>query len=286
MRENNSPQEILFEYLENVLYRQDKAVLDVDALPENFQKLGHGIKFVGECLMESNHLAKMLAAGWSDENVEVGIENPLIAPLKTIQSNLNHLTYVTDCVAGGNYNQTIQYMGDLSKSINRMITELHEQKHQMEILASTDALTGIGNRQMFNNNLKSLWEEGECFALAFIDIDGLKYCNDTLGHSEGDAYIRRICGILEKHLNHREKLYRIGGDEFVILTKESDETELGERLKDIQGKYIEQYVKNDTDPYGFSFGCVEMNPEGGQTASYFLSLADQRMYTQKMAHRR
>ncbi|MGN0466973.1 MAG: diguanylate cyclase domain-containing protein [Lachnospiraceae bacterium] len=285
MKKNNEPQEILFKYLENVLYHPENANLDVDCLPEDFQKLGKGIKFVGECLMESDHLAKIIASGWIDEEVKIEIQNPLIAPLKTIQSNLNHLTYITGCVANGNYNQKIRYMGDLGDSINKMIEQLCNQKKEMEILASTDTLTGIGNRQKFKYNLKSLWESQKEFALAFIDIDGLKYCNDTLGHSEGDCYIKKICGILEENLKEKESIYRIGGDEFVILTSDIDADELEKKLEDIRKKYLELYVNDKTQPYGFSFGCVDVNPSRGGSTSYFLSLADQRMYDYKMAHR-
>lgn len=76
-------------------------------------------------------------------------------------------------------------MEDLGKYIKN-------EKNKLEKICSTDALTGTGNRRAFNQIIDRLWEEKSPCAIGFIDIDGLKACNDNYGHSEGDRYIQLV----------------------------------------------------------------------------------------------
>ena len=82
---------------------------------------------------------------------------------------------------------------------------IKNEKNKLEKICSTDALTGTGNRRAFNQIIDRLWEEKSPCAIGFIDIDGLKACNDNYGHSEGDRYIQLVSDKLRsccKNGNH------------------------------------------------------------------------------------
>jgi diguanylate cyclase (GGDEF)-like protein len=87
--------------------------------------------------------------------------------------------------------------------------------------ASHDALTGLPNRVLLFERLdrasRNLAEGGEGFAVAYLDLDGFKAVNDTLGHEAGDAVLREVAGRLLAGLGARDFAARLGGDEFAVI---------------------------------------------------------------------
>ena len=104
----------------------------------------------------------------------------------------------------------------------------------MEHISNTDVLTGTANRRAFNQMIKKLWDKDIPCVVVFIDIDGLKYVNDDYGHSEGNHYIKEVCQILKMNLKEDELIFRIGGDELLILLKKEDAYTCEERLLEIR----------------------------------------------------
>ncbi len=98
-----------------------------------------------------------------------------------------------------------------------------EQRHdrlealnsQLEQAALTDPATGLGNRRALERDWQTIPRSNTSFAL--WDIDGLKRINDTQGHQAGDAFITAFCLTLQKHCQPTDKLYRVGGDEFISI---------------------------------------------------------------------
>ena len=92
---------------------------------------------------------------------------------------------------------------------------------QLEVAAQTDSLTGLGNLRSFHHDLSLEIQRrtttGTCFALMAIDLDGLKQINDTNGHQAGDVYIKRVCEAIRAATGDEGMVYRIGGDEFMVL---------------------------------------------------------------------
>jgi len=92
---------------------------------------------------------------------------------------------------------------------------------KLEVAARTDNLTGLGNHRAFHHDLGAEIHRraatGSVFALMAIDLDGLKQINDTQGHQAGDRYIERICDVLRRTTDAHGKVYRVGGDEFMVL---------------------------------------------------------------------
>ena len=208
----------------------------------------------------------------------------IYSPVKSIQSNLKHLSWVAQRVAAGDYKQHVSSLGSFSDSFNEMIDQLSHYREKMEHISNTDVLTGIANRRAFNQMIKKLWDKDIPCAIVFIDIDGLKYVNDNYGHSGGNRYIKEVCQILKMNLKEDEFIFRIGGDELLILSKKEDAHICEERLLEIRLQFREEMKKKVPYPCDFSFGCVDIDKKENKTISEYLSLADKKMYHFKMIH--
>ena len=92
---------------------------------------------------------------------------------------------------------------------------------RLEAAAKTDSLTGLGNHRSFHHDLSIEVQRrattGSPFTLMAIDLDGLKQINDTNGHQAGDRYIERVTEAVRRTIGDEGTVYRIGGDEFMVL---------------------------------------------------------------------
>lgn len=120
--------------------------------------------------------------------------------------------------------------------------EQRERSQAMSIhLAHHDALTGIGNRLLFHKQLGEALEQrqrqGGQLAVLFIDLDGFKAINDTLGHATGDNVLKHLASRLQNGLREGDKIGRLGGDEFAVIQfghdQPKDATALARRLIDL-----------------------------------------------------
>lgn len=101
-------------------------------------------------------------------------------------------------------------------------TEAHQLRKQLTWQALHDSLTGLENRQAFENHLEDLIEKSNKspqleHCLIYIDLDQFKVVNDTVGHTAGDELLKQIATIIHKQVRDSDLLARIGGDEFAIL---------------------------------------------------------------------
>lgn len=136
---------------------------------------------------------------------------------------------------------------------------------QMESL--TDDLTGLLNRTAFNRQIESLKKSKHNIAVIMIDIDSFKTINDTYGHTYGDDYIRKISKDL-KRIFIKDKIFRYGGDEFIILSQIKDNKQLEHKLELLQN--LESKLS-----YGYSIYTYNDNIQ------HSIDNADQMMYTNK-----
>ncbi|MDP4023942.1 EAL domain-containing protein [Methylobacterium sp. NEAU 140] len=158
--------------------------------------------------------------------------------------------------------------------------------NENEILAHTDALTGLPNRRSFFSRLEDRIRpaSGEgAFAVAVIDLDGFKPVNDTLGHHAGDAVLREVGHRLEEALAGRGWAARLGGDEFgLILDGDPDLDALGREICAILRR---PYMLRDaTAQIGASIGIARFT-SAGLSAEQLVEQADCALYHAK-AHRR
>ncbi len=104
------------------------------------------------------------------------------------------------------------------------ITARKKTEAYLEYLGTHDVLTTLKNRTFYVDEIKRLSRKGPLpITVIAIDLNGLKYANDTLGHSVGDALLRRTGEVLAKVVENTSQAARIGGDEFVLLLAGVDE---------------------------------------------------------------
>lgn len=169
----------------------------------------------------------------------------------------------------------------------RDITEIKEKESQLKQLALTDALTHLPNRHWMNQQLPFIMEaakkNGHQFAAFFIDLDNFKTINDTLGHKAGDAYLQAVARILQQSVRKHDHVLRLGGDEFMILLNELDDTDVASeiaghlltRLRD-----IDILASNSSLSPRASIG-IAFFPENATTPESLVQAADIAMYEAK-----
>ncbi|MCL2025805.1 MAG: diguanylate cyclase [Leptospirales bacterium] len=118
--------DLLFEYLRIILYSPHKQALTLETLPDEFQKLGMGMHFLHKCVAEMRTFANDLSKGKLNTQ-QPNVENGLAAPLMSIHGALTHLTWLAQQVANGDYDQSIDFMGEFGQYFNTMITQLKER---------------------------------------------------------------------------------------------------------------------------------------------------------------
>ena len=170
------------------------------------------------------------------------------------------------------------------------ISALRIAESRVRHLAYHDALTGLGNRNQLRDVLANLQAcepgGGAASALIFIDLDGFKVINDSLGHDAGDALLSTVADRIRGVLRQGDEAIRLGGDEFVLLVrcaKEADVDVLAERLL----ATIRMPVDLVTSPpvqVSASIG-IAVFPRDGSNADELLRSADIAMYAAKSAGR-
>ncbi|TVT56366.1 MAG: EAL domain-containing protein [Sedimenticola thiotaurini] len=152
--------------------------------------------------------------------------------------------------------------------------------------ASHDALTGLLNRNEFENRLKEMLESSRIqnsqHALCYIDLDQFKLVNDTCGHLAGDNLLKQLAGILQAQMREMDVVARLGGDEFGVLIHHCGfdrALEVAERLKQVIGDHRFKWDEKIFDVHA-SIGVVQITADI-DTLSDLMSAADLACYTAK-----
>lgn len=172
------------------------------------------------------------------------------------------------------------------------ITERREFERQLRHYAEHDSLTGLLSRRHFNElvelEVQRVGATRNPAALLLLDLDGFKDVNDVLGHSVGDALLRRIATALSSALRTGDLLARIGGDEFAVLLPETGEEAayaVGEKL--VQAVYATGGVRTEAGRIEVtaSVGVTSWGVDQEVDAERLLAEADIAMYDAKSAGR-
>lgn len=173
-------------------------------------------------------------------------------------------------------------VSNYTETLEKTVRDLLKRQEDLIRTAFTDQLTGLGNRGGFARSLEELWEQDAPVTMAFIDIDNLKHCNDVFGHDEGNRYILQVSLYLKLYMKVGEAAFRIGGDEFAILSTIATEDDLAERLKHCRTVLLKN---NDSEmPRSFSYGVSHADPALGEASNRMTLDADHRMYDYKLRH--
>jgi diguanylate cyclase (GGDEF)-like protein/PAS domain S-box-containing protein len=170
--------------------------------------------------------------------------------------------------------------------IARDITSGKKKMEELQALSLIDDLSGLYNRRGFltlaEQQLKLSYRTRKELLLFFVDVDNLKWINDTFGHHEGDKALIDTANILKQTFRESDIIARIGGDEFVVLTIDSSMANSGVLITRLQ-KNLKACSAKDSRSYqlSVSIGIAFYNPECICSVSDLLVSADKMMYKQK-----
>lgn len=180
--------------------------------------------------------------------------------------------------------------------ISRDITQRIEAEEQMALLATRDALTGLPNRRALMERLAQsiamCERSGMQLAVAFIDLDRLKYVNDTFGHEAGDLMLQTVADRMGSCVRKSDTLARLGGDEFVLATLHQTPDSLSDLRGVVEGMLakIQEVLALPLILGGepFCITCsigVAIHGQDGHGPDMLLKRADAAMYAAKKAGR-
>ncbi|WP_330202248.1 putative bifunctional diguanylate cyclase/phosphodiesterase [Cyanobacterium sp. Dongsha4] len=172
-------------------------------------------------------------------------------------------------------------------AIQRDVTEKKEAEKKLIYDAFHDSLTGLYNRGWFLKELhKSLIQANQCqdsmFALLFLDLDGFKLINDTLGHSVGDVFLQEVARRIKKSIRPQDKLARLGGDEFTIIIENVNDLSIVSQIADrIQFNLQKPLTLGSQEVFTSCSIGIALSNVGYETQEEMLRDADLAMYRAK-----
>ncbi|WP_334155070.1 sensor domain-containing protein [Tepidimonas sp.] len=177
--------------------------------------------------------------------------------------------------------QIIRYV-----AVAQDITELKAQQNALQRQAYYDLLTGLPNRALLADRLDlaiaSARRHQRRVAVAYLDLDGFKSVNDSHGHSQGDWILRLVAQRLQGALREGDTLARVGGDEFVAVLSDLDDSECWTTV-------IDRLLRASAEPVEYNGTLVQLStsigvtlyPDDGADAEVLLRHADQALYRAK-----
>lgn len=180
------------------------------------------------------------------------------------------------------------------RDLSIALEKAKEANKDLETYSVTDQLTGLLNRRKFNDimtgELKRARRDNKYLFLMLLDLDYFKSINDQYGHIEGDRALMRVSECLQG-LSKRASdfAFRLGGEEFCIVSTDSDKEKGAEFAEKIRQSIFELAIPNETAPTGFiltiSIGVAVSEPTNGLGIEEMYTIADENLYKAKHAGR-
>lgn len=170
----------------------------------------------------------------------------------------------------------------LQEENKRLRQKLTQERPYFE-MAYMDSLTGLKNRRAFDEEISRLEEGHIPFCYAAFDINALKLVNDTQGHAKGDELLKQAAWFLKKQEQDIFCAYRVGGDEFALLSSYKDEKHkqrVEKILKDIKKQRDLLFLQKPYYNFAIGYGWME-DYRDGHSVKKFLVQVDRMMYRDK-----
>ena len=170
----------------------------------------------------------------------------------------------------------------LNKSLNKFVNYTDTILEEKENLASIDLLTGVMNRRSFTSTAQREVEQSNRYerplSLIFCDIDDFKQINDTYGHNIGDEVLKSFANVVSSNIRQGDYIVRWGGEEFMVLTPQTDETQASELAQNLRKLTSEIYIE-EAKKFTCSFGVAQITK--GESLEGLIKRADEAMYKAK-----
>ncbi|WP_298159994.1 diguanylate cyclase [Ferrovum sp.] len=176
--------------------------------------------------------------------------------------------------------------GFQARFIWTLLTRLKQTNEQIIALAHHDSLTGLPNRILFydrlNQAITRALRDKESIAVLYLDLDGFKHINDTLGHDAGDALLREAAKRIMACVRESDTVARIGGDEFTVILCNAQTTSSNDHVaKKIVDAIAYPFMINGKNCTVSASIGIAIYPDHGETAEQLVKIADAAMYLAK-----
>lgn len=216
------------------------------------------------------------------------LANRIIIPLKAIDAAARR-------IGKGNYNQPVTIvrndeLGELAKNMNRTMLKMKTMVQQLEALALKDTLTNVWNNTAYEQQVSEINQRIAArdprlaFSVLMLDINGMKGVNDQFGHAMGNEMLRRTIKCICSIYTH-SSIFRVGGDEFLVLVMGSDYQNRFTLLDQLT-PYNQKRDYQQERPWeqlAFAVGMSDYHPETDTTYQEIFLRADAAMYKNKKA---
>ena len=181
----------------------------------------------------------------------------------------------------------VEWKGSILSKV-MLIAQDIGQKHELEKLANTDALTGLYNERYLSERLKRNGKLHKKFAMFYLDLDRFKPVNDTYGHDMGDRLLKAVSRRLCKCIRKTDYAFRIGGDEFSLIIEEGN---INDEFCEMMVRRIKRVIDRPFNIEGrllsVDTSCgYAIYPEHSQKIDEIRIMADHRMYEDKTQNRK
>ncbi|WP_349944055.1 HD domain-containing phosphohydrolase [Lacrimispora sp. BS-2] len=160
------------------------------------------------------------------------------------------------------------------------ITKSKQAEDRLHYLSYHDQLTGLYNRRFFEEQLKRLNSKSYYpLMITMADINGLKLMNDSFGHKVGDKYIQKVAEVLREGFREKDIICRLGGDEFIIISPNTDVKEIKEMIGRVSKRTKHEAVNKITLSVSFGYNAKYKDEE---SILEVLKKAEDYMYKKKL----
>ncbi|GIU04961.1 MULTISPECIES: GGDEF domain-containing protein [unclassified Shewanella] len=174
-------------------------------------------------------------------------------------------------------------------SISHVVIEaVRRLQRNLITLSTKDSLTGVYNRHQMDISLQAASQRaktGEASCIALIDIDYLKKVNDFYGHDVGDRVIKSVAELISSHCRKTDLLFRLGGDEFLLLFDGIWQECALERLQRIKDEVVIEVVKECPQTKGITLSTGLAESLANEESEHWVKRADLALYEAKLAGR-
>ncbi|MBO4390637.1 MAG: GGDEF domain-containing protein [Lachnospiraceae bacterium] len=194
----------------------------------------------------------------------------------------------------------IDYLNELSaarkqqefyqNSLEKAESDIRDKEKQLGEISATafkDTMTGVGNKAAYLQKVEeltdSLLQSGGAFSIVMADVNNLKQVNDEYGHRSGDLYIKGCCHLI-CHVFKHSPVYRIGGDEFVVILLGEDYENREALLEEVRAEFAASFADESRPLYERYSAAIGMSDhiDGDATVEAIFKRADTEMYEAKV----
>jgi diguanylate cyclase (GGDEF)-like protein len=181
------------------------------------------------------------------------------------------------------YGMVVLLMEDVKRDVDAAHADLAVAHDALQRLALHDSLTGVMNRRAWTEGVGLDAVRASFGTALMLDLDNLKEVNDVHGHAAGDELLRRVAEVLRAAVRPTDRLYRWGGDEFLLLLPGARAADARRRVDEVVARANESLPADSPEVLQLSVGAAEF--AGGEALEPALSRADAAMYEEKSRRR-